>query len=59
MFGLYCKKEQKTSMSLNKLNKFPSREQMNTYVFLVELEKEEEIWTAVVPILPGCNLLIY
>jgi len=28
---------------------------MKTYVFEVELEKEEDIWTAVVPALPGCN----
>jgi len=28
---------------------------LNTYVFEVELEKEDDIWTAVVPALPGCN----
>lgn len=28
---------------------------MKTYIFKVELEEEEGIWTAVVPALPGCN----
>lgn len=28
---------------------------MRTYIFMVELEEEEGVWTAVVPLLPGCN----
>jgi predicted RNase H-like HicB family nuclease len=28
---------------------------MKTYLFKVELEKEDDVWTAVVPALPGCN----
>ena len=28
---------------------------MKTYIFKIELEEEEGIWTAVVPFLPGCN----
>ena len=28
---------------------------MKTYLFKVELEEEDGIWTAVVPSLPGCN----
>lgn len=28
---------------------------MKTYVFEVELDEEDGVWTAVVPSLPGCN----
>lgn len=30
-------------------------ERVKTYIFKVELEEEEGVWQAVVPILPGCN----
>lgn len=38
-----------------KAKKLKWRNKMKTYVFAVELEEEEGIWTAVVPALPGCN----
>ena len=28
---------------------------VKTYIFKVELEEEDGVWQAVVPILPGCN----
>lgn len=32
---------------------------MKTYIFKVELEEEDGVWTAVVPALPGCNAWAY
>jgi len=32
---------------------------MRTYVFKVELEEENGVWSAVVPTLPGCNAWAY
>jgi len=32
---------------------------MKTYLFTVELEKEDDTWTAIVPALPGCNAWAY
>ena len=31
------------------------RAKMKTYIFRIELEEEDGVWTAVVPALPGCN----
>lgn len=40
---------------MNKLKKFLLGEKMNTYVFEVEVEQEEDgRWSAVVPALKGC-----